>query len=131
MNQGNFQNMGVPRPAQQGNPQSGGMQRNGGASSDIRTHIMRELSSHPTPTGWQQTVPPQNRVVVIHQMYVSQRADGEDLINTSFSRITQLALVKPEYTLNETFSIATSFEKEKFEQSPDRVCYLHESWFIS
>lgn len=73
MNQGNFQNMGVPRPAQQGIPQPGGMQRNGPASSDIRQHILRELSSHPTPTGWQQTIPPQNRVPVIQQMYVYRR----------------------------------------------------------
>lgn len=65
--------MGMPRPAQQGNPQAGGMQRNGGASSDIRPHIMRELSNRPTPTGWQQTVPLQSRVVLIQQMYVSQR----------------------------------------------------------
>lgn len=72
MNQGNFQNMGMPRPAQQGNPQPGGMQRNGAASSDIRAHILRELSSHPTPTGWQQTIAPQSRVSLIHQMYVSQ-----------------------------------------------------------
>ena len=121
MNQSNFQNMGVPRPAQQGNPQPGGMQRNGGASSDIRAHIMRELSSHPTPTGWQQTISAQNRVAVIHQMYVYQRADCEDFINTTSPRITQLSLVKPEYNLARTFHIATSFEKEKYEQSPDRV----------
>lgn len=105
MNQGNFQNMGVPRPAPQGIPQPGGMQRNGPASSDIRQHILRELSSHPTPTGWQQTIPPQNRVPVIQQI------------------ITQLSLVKPEYNLTKTFGIATSFEKEKFEQSPDRLTY--------
>ena len=71
MNQGNFQNMAVPRPTPQGNPQPGGMQRNGGTSSDIRQHIERELGSHPTPTGWQQTVPFQNRVTYVHQMYVS------------------------------------------------------------
>ena len=73
MNPGNFQNMGMPRPAQQGNPQPGGMQRNGGASSDIRQHIMRELSNHPTPNGWQQTVPLQSRLALIQQMYVSLR----------------------------------------------------------
>ena len=77
MNQANFQNMGVPRPAQQGNPQQGnpqqgGMQRNGGASSDIRQHIMRELNNHATPPGWQQTVPLPSRVGLIHQMYVYQ-----------------------------------------------------------
>ena len=68
----NFQNPGVPRPAQQGNPQPGGMQRNGGASSDIRAHIMKELTKYPTPVGWQQTVPPQYRIVIIQQMYVFQ-----------------------------------------------------------
>ena len=55
----------------------------------------------------------------------------EVLINTGSPRITQLGLVKPEYHLNKTFSIATSFEKEKFEQSPDRVCDPPESRFIS
>ena len=73
MNQANFQNMAMPRPAQQGNPQPGGMQRNGGASSDIRQHIMRELSNHPSPAGWQQTVPLPNRLALIQQMYVPQR----------------------------------------------------------
>ena len=70
--QANFQNLGVSRPAQQGNPQPGGMQRNGGASSDIRAHIMKELSKYPAPVGWQQTVPPQYRIVIIQQMYVFQ-----------------------------------------------------------
>ena len=68
----NFQNPGAPRPAQQVNPQPGGMQRNGGASSDIRAHIMKELSKYPAPVGWQQTVPPQYRIVIIQQMYVFQ-----------------------------------------------------------
>ena len=58
-------------------------------------------------------------------MYLND--DYENLINTISHRITQLGLVKPEYNLNRTFSIATSFEKDKFEQSPDRVRYLHES----
>ena len=58
-------------------------------------------------------------------------ADCEDLINTDSPRITQLSLVKPEYNLTETFNIAMSFERGKFEQSPDRVGYLHESWFES
>ena len=74
MNQAGFQNMGMPRPPPQGNPQPGGMQRNGGASSDIRQHIMRELSNRPTPAGWQQTVPLQNRIALIQQMYVPQRS---------------------------------------------------------
>ena len=58
-------------------------------------------------------------------MYIN--IDCEDLINTISTRITQLSLVKPEYDLNKTFDIATSFEKNKFEQSPDRVRYPHES----
>lgn len=77
MNQPNFQNMAMPRPAQQGNPQPGGMQRNGGASSEIRQHIMRELSNHPSPVGWQQTVPLPNRLALIQQMYVLQSFSQE------------------------------------------------------
>ena len=66
---GNFQNIGGARP-QQGIPQTGGMQRNGGASTDIRLHIQNTLQSEPIPMGWQQMVPLQQRVSVIQQMYV-------------------------------------------------------------
>ena len=67
MMNGNFPNMGGVRP-QQVNPQAGGMQRNGGASTDIRLHIQNTLQSEPTPMGWQQMVPLQQRVSVIQQM---------------------------------------------------------------
>ncbi len=60
--------------------QPGGMQPTGGASSDIRQHIMRDLGSHPTPTGWQQTVPIHIRVLLIQEMYVS-----EPLLRTSLT----------------------------------------------
>ena len=42
-----------------------------GTSSDIRQHIMKELNSDPIPTGWQQNIPLQKRVALIHEMYVS------------------------------------------------------------
>lgn len=44
-----------------------------GISSDIRGHIIRELNSNPIPTGWQQNVNHPIRIVMIHNMYVSQR----------------------------------------------------------
>lgn len=56
--------------------------------------------------------------------------DGKNFINTKYPRITQLSLVKPEYTLTKTFQIATHFERGEFEQSPDRVHPLHEIWII-
>ena len=62
-------------------------------------------------------------------MYLN--VDGKGLINMKYSRITQLSLVKPEYNLTKTFQIATQFERGEFEQSPDRVRHLHESWIIS
>ena len=68
MNQGNFQNIGGPRPVQQGVPQPGGMQRNGGTSSDIRPQIMALVSGQPVPPGWQTVINPQQRTVIIHQL---------------------------------------------------------------
>lgn len=62
-------------------------------------------------------------------MYLS--LDCEDLINNDPPRVTQLSLVKPEYDLNKTFNIATSFEKGEFEASPDRVRHLHKIWSLS
>ena len=67
---GNFQNMGGGRP-QQVNPQAGGMQRNGGASTDVRLHIYNTIQGEPAPIGWQQMVNPQQRVGIIQQMYVT------------------------------------------------------------
>lgn len=55
----------------------------------------------------------------------------KDSININAPRITQLSLVKPEYTLTETFNIAISFERQKFEQSQDKVRHLHDKWFES
>lgn len=60
----------------------------------------------------------------------STEADCERLVNTDPSRITQLGLVKPEYNLAKTFNIATSFERDQFEQSHDRVRHLRESGVI-
>ncbi len=71
MNQGNFPNMGGARPPQQPNQHVGGMQRNGGTSSDIQLHILNILQGEPVPPGWQQIVPPKQRAAIIHQMCVS------------------------------------------------------------
>ena len=66
MNPGNFQNMSAPRP--QGNPPLGGMQRNGGASTDIRPYIYKLVQSQQVPPGWQATLALPTRVGQIHQM---------------------------------------------------------------
>ena len=60
----------------------------------------------------------------------STEADCERLVNTDSFRITQLGLVKPEYTLAKTFNIATSFEREQFDRALDRVRLLRESRVI-
>ena len=66
MNPGNFQNMAAPRP--QGNPPLGGMQRNGGASTDIRLFIYKLLQSQQIPSGWHATLGIPTRICLIHQM---------------------------------------------------------------
>ena len=67
---GNFQNMPPSRP--HGNQPSGGMQKNGGASTEIRQFISQLLQNqqHQVPMGWQATVLLQTRLAYIHQMYV-------------------------------------------------------------
>ena len=70
MNQPGFPNMGGARPPQQMNQQVGGMQRNGGTSSEIQPNILNILQGRPVPPGWQQTIPVKQRANIIHQMYV-------------------------------------------------------------
>ncbi|KAL2055930.1 hypothetical protein ABVK25_003572 [Lepraria finkii] len=103
MNPGNFQNMAAPRP--QGNPPLGGMQRNGGASTDIRPFIYKLLQSQQIPSGWQATLEPRTRIGLIHQM------------------VTQLLIVKPDMGPLDAANVAASYEMGEFQRSIDRATY--------
>jgi hypothetical protein len=75
-----------PNPQQQQQPQAA--RAPNGAASQIQYHIAQALKSQPPPrSGWQTTVPPQERLVLIFNMCVNHespapRVAGPSLLPT-------------------------------------------------
>ncbi|KAL6713276.1 hypothetical protein ACLMJK_008741 [Lecanora helva] len=105
MNSNAFPNGQGPGFPQQVNQPNGGMQRNGGTSSDIQNSILTIIQSQPSPPGWQRMVHPRQRAVTIHQM------------------VTGLRIVKPEMPLQYAISVATGFELQQFNNAPNQESY--------
>ncbi|KAL9576660.1 MAG: hypothetical protein Q9212_006917, partial [Teloschistes hypoglaucus] len=102
MNHANYQHMSAPGMLSQVNTQPGGPSYNG---SNLQQHIARLLSQKPVPPGWQMSLPQQQRIHIIGQIF-------------GFLR-----LLPNKDDQHKIMEYAMGFEQRTFEGSPDKNTY--------
>lgn len=105
----------------QGPPQQAGQQRP--VHNQIQQHVFRMIQQQQqVPQGWQTMVGVSQRAINAYQLYVNgNQSMASYLLIDAVFRVTSLRLIKPDMEIQQSISVAITYEQKIFIESPDKV----------